>query len=379
MRRTFLAFPPEIRNVILAFMFTTSVILYLYLVKFDGNITGFFRIGSILPLSPYLIPEKILIFSGEVGYDGQQFLSIALDPFLENPGTIEALDHPAYRYRRIFYPLISYLVSWGNRAIIPYIMVGINYLSILLIVWISSLYLKSQRGTAWQPLLSLCIPGVWIVLSLSTADLLSSLFLVTALYGYRQHKPILTATAIAIACLTRETMLLIWLAFLLASIWQRKQQQITHLLWAWMPALLWNFYVVSLKLPGESGVKANFGYPFVGIVHKFMILFMGEFSINKLFEAYLFILLLSSFVAIFWIAHQYPQENRIIRACTLLYAVLFSLSSIAILGYYLDYSRVYIDIYFLLLLSFNYSLIPGKTGILLASGLASIAFLALQS
>ena len=47
--------------------------------------------------------SSIFINKGEVGYDGQQFLTIALDPALKNIESISALDNPRYRYRRIMY------------------------------------------------------------------------------------------------------------------------------------------------------------------------------------------------------------------------------------------------------------------------------------
>lgn len=106
-------------SLLIALIVVIFVSLYFYFIKFDSNITGFFRIGSILPLSPFLNPENTLIYQGEIGYDGQQFLSLAFDPFLQNPETVNSLDHPIYRYRRILYPLVSYVLAFGNPSLIP--------------------------------------------------------------------------------------------------------------------------------------------------------------------------------------------------------------------------------------------------------------------
>ncbi len=363
----------------MAVVVVTAVTCYLYFVKFQGNITGFFRIGSILPLSPFLDPETTKIYQGEIGYDGQQFLSLAFDPFLQNPETITTLDHPIYRYRRILYPLIGYFLGLGNSELIPYVMVGINYLSIIVIVGITSLYFKLNLDQKWQPLLTLCIPGVWMVLSLGTADLLSSLLLIISFYCYRYNKPIGTSVAISLACLTRETLLLIWLALLITSILQQKKEQIKHLFWAWIPPFLWTIYISFLDLPGAVRVKANFGYPFEGIYNKFISLLTGEIQGRSLFEAYLFMILIAIFVAILIITKYHRQDNRIIQISTLFYSAMFIMSSMTILGYYLDYSRVFMDVYFLLLLSINAFKNSVKSQLLLASGLGSIAFLLLHS
>ncbi|CCQ69465.1 hypothetical protein CWATWH0402_4405 [Crocosphaera watsonii WH 0402] len=90
-------------SLLIALIVVIFVSLYFYFIKFDSNITGFFRIGSILPLSLFLNPENTLIYQGEIGYDGQQFFKFSfLTLFLQNPETVNSLDHPIYRYRRIF-------------------------------------------------------------------------------------------------------------------------------------------------------------------------------------------------------------------------------------------------------------------------------------
>lgn len=375
-------FSPEIKNVLISLFIVLIVLGYLYWGKFSGNITGFFRIGSVLSLSPYLNPEQVFIFPGEIGYDGQQFLSLALDPGLQNPDTLAALDHPSYRYRRILYPLLGHLLGLGNPALIPYAMVAINAITIVLLVWIISLYFKSASYYPGQALFVLCIPGVWMVLSLSTADLLSSLFLITAIYGYVQRKPSLTAIALGLGCLTRETMLLSWLGIGLVSLWERRKEMIFPLLISPIPAVLWNLSVFNRHLPGHSGVSANFGFPFLGIGQKFAALLHNGFTPKNLFEGFLFGLLLAIAFTIFWIYRQNPPSNRVVFLCSLLICAMLVFSRMTILGYYLDYSRVYVDLYFLLLLSLplpnSYPLIFKKS-LLIAAGIGSFVFLGLHS
>ena len=367
-----------INQAILATIIVSIIITLLYFLKFDGNITGFFRIGSILPLSPYLSPENTLIYQGEVGYDGQQFLSLALDPFLNNSATIEALDHPVYRYRRILYPLLSYILGFGNRSLIPYIMVLINGISTILIVYISSLYLK-KYNLHNQGIFVLFIPGVWIILSLSTADLLSSLFLISSIYFYQNNKGISSSILISLACLTRETILLIWIGLLITSIYEKKNL-IKYLIFAFMPPLIWNLYTLSiLGKQGNYGVKSNFGYPFLGIFDKIKLFFQNPLNSSILFEFYLFTLLLVAVVMILYLGNKSKKDNRLILNCTIVYSSLLIISSITILGYYLDYSRVFIDFYFLLLLTITQQHNFYKKSFFFASSLPSLAFLLIHS
>lgn len=369
---------PEIRNVLISVLIVISIILYLYIFKFSGNITGFFRIGSVLPLSPFLNPDQTFVFKDELGYDGQQFLSLALDPFLTDLDTLESLDQPVYRYRRIFYPLLSYLLGFGNPVLIPYVMVAINAIAIILIVWLASLYFKTQGFKLNQALFTLCIPGVWIVLSLSTSDLLTGLFFVATFYFYTQNKPIYTSLMVSLACLTRETMLLLWLALVFTVILRKKYDYLKFLALAFIPPLVWNLYVLSLNLLGSPGT-GNFGFPLWGIVQKLMGLITGGISGNKLFEAYLFILLILAFALTLWLAYRNQSQTALLLISGLMYLGMFIMSSLYILNYYLDYSRVFIDVYLLALLSLNISQFPYKTLFFSASGLASLAFLALHS
>jgi len=369
---------PEIFNILIGFIVVTGVVIYLYYFKFSGNITGFFRIGSVLPLSPFLNPDQTFIFQDELGYDGQQFLSLALDPFLQDLDTLASLDHPAYRYRRILYPLLSYFLGFGNSQIIPYVMVAINAIAIVLIIWVTGLYFNSYSAKINQALFVLTIPGVWIVLSLSTSDLLAALFLVSAFYFYQNNKPIYMALMVALGCLTRETLMLLWMALIVSAMWQKKYLYFKYLGMAIIPPLAWNIYVIILGLNGAPGT-GNFGPLLFGIIQKFLALFTEKFSPKTIFEAYLFILLILAFTLIFWLSYPLRSANRPLLVCGLIYLGMFSMSSLLILKYYLDYSRVFLDVYFLALLSLNFRSFPRKTLFFSASSLASIAFLVLHS
>ena len=339
-------------NAIIAFIITITVFIYWISSKFDGNITGFFRIGSVLPLSPYLNPERVKIYIDELGYDGQQFLSLSLDPFLHNPETIQSLDHPLYRYRRIFYPLLSYFLGFGQPQVIPYVMIAINFISIILLVFLVSKFWQ-KYPMAWLGLAVLLIPGVWISFSLTTADLLSSLLLIASFYFYSQNKPIVTSIFLAVACLTRETLILMFAAMFLTSIQPKKWHITKQLAWAWLPVFVWNLYVLNLNLPGMTGVQANFGYPFVGIFNKLLSFYNNGFNLKNLLEIYLFSTLLFSWLLTFLITYhnRRPSLNKLLYNSNLLYGCLLAISSMSILSYYLDYSRVFMDIYFLALLS----------------------------
>lgn len=336
------------RNLYIAAIVVLSVVLLAYGLKFDGNITGFFRIGSVLPLSPYLNPETTTIIPNELGYDGQQFLTIALDPGLQNPASIAALDNPPLRYRRIFYPLLSYFLGLGQSAIIPYMMVGINSLSILLLVWWVSHYLERQKMPTWPALGILTIPGLWISLIFSTADLLNTTLIGGVMYFHHQKRPLWATLCLTLATLTRETSLLIGLALIITHIWQRNQQYLRYSIPALLPMLVWNGFVFnrfsSTTIPG---IQESFTLPFLGIVQKVMMLFSSGLNAKSVYDIYCFTLLILIVILGIGFSVLEIKNNQLVLIGLLFYSLVLISSSTHILDYFFNYPRTFIDLYVL--------------------------------
>ena len=359
-----------------------TVVAYFLYVKFNGNITGFFRIGENFPKSPYLNISKALIFPGEFGADGQQFLSIAFDPLLKNPDSIEALDVPVYRYRRILYPLLGNLLGFGQTNLIPYVMVLLNSLSIVAIVVFAGLYLQSVGDKAWKSLAVLCIPSVWLILIFSTAGLLNSSLLVGTLYFHRVGKFSHALPLIALACLTRETSVIIWSSLFVFGFLQRRWPQSLSLLGALSPLIIWNSYLRSrTELQTESDViSSNFGYPLEGILTKIFpfIQMTGEGStLYKFYELYSFSLLILTFSLLLWIVLRNIRFQPELTLAAASYALIFLSSNNT--AHFLGYNRIFINVYLLLLLVQS-SIIPdpasqAKLLMFGGAGIGSIAFL----
>ncbi|MBE9176288.1 hypothetical protein IQ225_14980 [Synechocystis salina LEGE 06155] len=361
-----------------------AVASYFYWVKFDGQITGFFRIGSVLPLSPLLNPAEILIYQGELGYDGQQFLTIALDPGLQNDGSMAALDHPSYRYRRILYPLLGYLLGWGNPALIPWALVLINILAIAVCTGLTAIYLQHGKYMGTQALAVLAIPGVWMVLFLSTADLLASVFslgavVCQAIFPPHQNKKWwLVPFLLAWGLLTRETTLIIWLAIALALVQKRQWRSMGVLLLSLLPLTLWLGYIRWRQLPGGSGT-GNFGWPLVGIGEKVQNLIQTGLTANNIYEAFLWFLLLFTLALLVWLTRPQHRDNVTLTYGGWLYGGLLLVASFYILNYYLNYSRVFLDVFLLTILAMASTSRLIRWLYLAIAGLGSVTFLLLKS
>ena len=84
-----------------------SVMLLLVFGKYGGNPTGLARVGAEFPLSPRLAQQELVILDGKRGNDGQQYLTLSLDPWQLDHGTSQALDNPIYRGKRLLYPFLA--------------------------------------------------------------------------------------------------------------------------------------------------------------------------------------------------------------------------------------------------------------------------------
>ena len=371
----------NIFQLLLPLILLLLVIIYMYNYKFDGNITGFFRIGAEFPKSPYLDTTKALIFPEQVGMDGQMFLTIGFDPFLRNPNTIQALDIPDFRYRRILYPLLGYILGLGKVSLIPYAMVVINCISTIAIILYTKAYLKFIEAPAWQSILVLCIPSVWIILYFSTAGLLSSALLVSSLYYYRTRKFFLSVFLIGLACFARETILIVVLSFCCASLLQRKWKEFILYLTSSIPWLCWNFYITTqAKLQKDVDVfDANFSSPFKGVTNKFDS-FLKINSLNNLYELYSFLLFCLIVLVLLYAAIKNVYFEPVISITAFAYITVFVFT---VNTYdYLGYVRIFIDIYLLLLLSHfrgNNFLERIKLFLFMGTGLASMAFIVASS
>ena len=200
---------PLLMATALSAIVVSSVVLWNYTYAFHRDILGFYRIGTVLPHSPYVAPSAGVLAQGEVGYDGQLFLSIALDPSLSHPQSVASLDNPRYRYRRILFPLLGYLLSLGQRQVVPLTLVLINAACLVALVVVIGRILKARQLSAWCALFVLGIPGYWCALLLTTSDLLAALLLALSLESCMDKRYKVLAVCYGLAALTHETMVVV--------------------------------------------------------------------------------------------------------------------------------------------------------------------------
>jgi hypothetical protein len=95
------------------------------------------------------------------GYDGQFYFAIAHDPFLTRPETAGSLDD-SLRYRRILYPLAAWLGSFGQPALLPYVLVALNVAAATALIAIAAAAAVRAGRTPWWALTLAVFGGVWL-------------------------------------------------------------------------------------------------------------------------------------------------------------------------------------------------------------------------
>lgn len=355
------------------------VVFLLLTYKFQGNVTGFCRIGDRLAISPLLERSQAFIHTGKQGNDGQMFLTLALDPLQRLPGTSAALDNPIYRGKRLFFPLLGWLTGLGQPALIPWTLLLVNIVSIGLAVFLLAQWFESQgQSPAWS-LAFLAVPSVWIALSLSMAELVDTTLLIAAILSYRMQRIRLTAVLVAFAVLTRETSLLLWAGLTVSAVIDRRRKQLRWLLPAPLPLL---GLVAYLKLavpqpPGlvVAGFGPAFGWPFQGLLTKADQLLLWPPSAEAIYDRGVFLLLLAT-VALDLLVILRRRELRPVSVVLLCYLLPFLCVTAQVYARFPDYTRVMIYFYTLAVMALPWVIGRWRFVWIGAASLASLGYLA---
>jgi hypothetical protein len=234
-----------------------------------GRIAWFILVGryhSIRAQLPHGIPVQ-----HTYGYDGQFFYRLALNPLnLHHTAYGISMDRP-YRYMRIGYPALTWLVSFGQHSLVPVMLVAVNVAAVGALGYLGALFAAADGRHA---LYGLLLPGYFgLITSLArdTAEPLAAACLLAGLLAVRARRPVLAAALLAFGALTRETVMVavaaIAIVRVIAVLRNRQRLGRDDLAWA-VPAGVFAAWQVVLKaatgsfpLRGDTGHNA--GAPFV--------------------------------------------------------------------------------------------------------------------
>ena len=211
--------------------------------------------------------EACGLFESE-GYDGQFNYYIARDPTQAPP----CIDVPAYRYQRILLPITGRLLSAGQASIIPWAFVLINGLALVVSTRLLEDLLVAAGRKFWFALSYGLFFGLVIATRLSTSEPLAYGLVVAAIWAHQRENPWLTAIALGLAGLAKETTGIFAAGFVIWYAVNRRWVDVARLIIiAGLPFLAWQVYLYDWLGEfgvGSGGAKAT-GFeiiPFMGVI-----------------------------------------------------------------------------------------------------------------
>lgn len=170
------------------------------------------------------------------GYDGQFSYQIAQDPI----NGWRYLDVPAYRYQRILYPILARVLSLGNELLLPWMLILINWVSLIFATLLLEKILKTNNLSRWYAICYSFFAGLWLSLRLDLTEPLAFLFVIVAIFTIQKEKIWLGSLFLILASLTREVTIIFIISFILSSLFEQNYTNRTKwFIVALFPFLIW--------------------------------------------------------------------------------------------------------------------------------------------
>ena len=152
-------------------------------------------------------PSLMIADPNSAGYDGQFYYRLALNPFNWSKTAYGITMDEPYRYTRIGYPLVTWIVSFGQHDLVPVMLIAINLLSVAAMAYFGAIFARDGGRHALWGLLFAAYFGLAVSVGRDTGEPLAEAFMLAGLLAYRRERWVLSGAAFAFAAITRETIL----------------------------------------------------------------------------------------------------------------------------------------------------------------------------
>ena len=171
----------------------------------EGDISRFILVGRHFA-TPSQLPPHIAL-APTYGYDGQFYYRLALNPVnFSHIAYGIRVDQP-YRYMRIGYPWLTWLVSFGQHVLVPAMLVVINIVAIGAVGYLGGMFARQGGRHALAGLVLPAYFGLLTSLSRDTAEPLAAACLLGGLLAIRARRPVRAGLLLAYGALTRESIM----------------------------------------------------------------------------------------------------------------------------------------------------------------------------
>lgn len=215
-------------NGLIAFVCAGAIVFGRWRTFARENISAFILIGRHFVTQPTQLPPGLKL-QPDIGYDGQFYYRLALDPAnLHNTAFGITVDTP-YRFIRDGYPFLAWLLSAGQHHLVPETLVVVNVIAIAAIAVVGGIFARDSGRHALWGLLLAGFYGLVTTLSRDTAEAVASAFLLAGLLMLRarrsarpeaepRSRPVLAGFLLGYGALSRETVIIAPVAYAIVRI-----------------------------------------------------------------------------------------------------------------------------------------------------------------
>ena len=242
----------------------------------NGHVSMFIMSGS---NNKYSHPAQMFPKISHVpstGYDGQFYYRFAFNPFNWNPTAYGITVDHNYRYTRIGYSLVAYIISLGGHGrLLPTVLVVINLVCVGIMGYLGAKLAHESRRHALWGLLFVAYFGLVISVGRDTAEPLADACMLGGLLAYRHSRYILAALLVAYGVFTNEPILVLSVAIAIVRLYQfwikRAKPGKPDLIWV-LPGAVYLLLEVAEKLvvkgkaSGVADAASNLTLPFKAMI-----------------------------------------------------------------------------------------------------------------
>ena len=266
---------------VIAFLGWLGFVLARLEVWAKGHLTLFILLGSGrtgYTHARQLPPGVMIADPGAAGYDGQFYYRLALDPFDWAKTAFGITMDQSYRYTRIGYPFLAWLVSLGQHQFVPVALVAINLVCVAAMAVLGGMFARESGRHALWGLAFAAYFGLVISIGRDTAEPLAEACMLGGLLAYRRSKPVLTTCLFTVGAVTRETILFAAAAIAVTRLVAMARRQVrpglADLAWV-VPACVYGIvelavhFVVKGEFPLLANSNRNLTAPFTAMIDAF--------------------------------------------------------------------------------------------------------------
>jgi hypothetical protein len=239
----------------------------------DWNPTLFIKFDGVdAPLLEYAedhFDDPIL--AGGDGHDGKYFFIQASDPFYLQPDqNADLLDRPTYRAQRMLYPTIAGGFGVFSSAVTAWMLVILNIVAVGVGTYLTS---RVSLSLGLSPLFGLAFfinPGVFVSSVIDTAEVFAMAFLMAGILMALQRKLRPAAGFFTLSVLSRETMLLCVIGWVIFELLRNRKLRWEMSLPFVAVGVWWAYLRLRIGYLSEDvqDVRA-LGRPFEGLIDAF--------------------------------------------------------------------------------------------------------------